>query len=194
MQLSEKENQIIFDTEFLINKISVIAKIQTLFEEVRKSLVDAIISSDFVFPESVDIELGKIFKGENYQSLPYINLDFPKYFSNEDIFTFRTMFWWGNYFSSTLHLQGKILELYRQNIINNLDKLINEEIYICVNRSPWAYHYNSDNYILLSEFNLKKLYDLDFLKLSEKFNLADYNNLPKLSSDFLQRVLSILKI
>ncbi len=194
MQLSEKENQIIFDTEFLINKISVIAKIQTLFEEVRKSLVAAIISSDFVFPESVDIELGKIFKGENYQSLPYINLDFPKYFSNEDIFTFRTMFWWGNYFSSTLHLQGKSLEHYRHNIINNLDKLINEEIYICINRSPWEYHYNSDNYILLSEFNLKKLYDLDFLKLSEKFNLADYNNLPKLSSDFLQRVLSILKI
>jgi hypothetical protein len=193
MQLSEKENQIIFDTEFLINKISVIAKIQTLFEEVRKSLVAAIISSDFVFPVSVDIDLGKIFKGENYQSLPYINLDFPKYFSNEDIFTCRTMFWWGNFFSSTLHLQGKSLELYRHNIINNLDKLINEEIYICINRSPWEYHYKSDNYILLSKFNIKKFNDLDFLKLSEKFNLADYNNLPKLSSDFLQRMLSILK-
>ena len=192
MQLSEKENQIIFDTEFLSNKISVIEKIQMHFEDVRKSLEESIVKSEFKFPDNIDVKYGKIFKGENYQSLPYINLDYPKQFSNTDTFTYRTMFWWGNFFSSTLHLQGKSLDLYLEVIYNNFDKIINDEIYICINKSPWEYHYNSDNYILISDFNLKKLNDLQFLKLSKKFKLSDYNKLPQLASDLLIQLLSVL--
>ncbi len=194
MQLTEKENQIIFDTEFLIKKISIIDKVQTLFEDVRKSLFETIKYSDFVFPKNVDIEIGKIFKGENYQSLPYINLDYPKQFSNSDTFTYRTMFWWGNFFSSTLHLEGKSLEHYREIILNNLHELLNDEVYICINDSPWEYHYNSDNYILLSDFDTKNLNDLRFLKLSKKNNLVDYNEVPKFAANFLKQILSVLTV
>ena len=102
------------------------------------------------------------------------------------------MFWWGNFFSSTLHLQGKSLDLYQELLFKNAHKLANDEIYICINKSPWEYHYNSDNYILLSEFNLKKIKDLQFLKLSKKFELSDYNKLPNLASDLLIQLLTVL--
>ena len=50
----------------------------------------------------------KIAKGENYLQLPYVLLDYPRCFDKENIFAIRTMFWWGNFFSITLHLSGSI--------------------------------------------------------------------------------------
>lgn len=194
MKLTSKEHEIIFDKEFLITKVEAINKIQLLFEDVRISLQKVIEQSSFKFPDYVDMQYGKIFKGENYLSLPYVNLDFPKYFSNDNIFSFRTMFWWGNYFSSTIHLQGKSLDLYKPIIRKNLFNNLNDKVYICVNDSPWEYHLNSDNYILLSDFNIDSFSNLKFLKISKIFQLNDYEILPQLVSVFLNQILTTLSI
>ena len=72
-----------------------------------------------VFPHAVDALNGKIFRGENYRQLPYLVLDYPKHFSKESVLAFRTMLWWGNFFSCTLHLQGKALDERRSSLIQN---------------------------------------------------------------------------
>ncbi len=54
----------------------------------------------------------RISKGEQYKGLPWVMLDYPRIFGKEDILAIRTMFWWGHYFSVTLHLKGSYLRTY----------------------------------------------------------------------------------
>ena len=63
----------------------------------------------------------KISKGENYKGLPWLVLDYPRYFNKEDIFAIRTLFWWGNFFSITLHISGKYKMRYEKKIIDSFE-------------------------------------------------------------------------
>lgn len=192
MNLSSKEEQIIYDTEYLRTKIIVIDKIHQLFEEVRRTINKSINHSNFSFPNDIDSKIGKIFKGENYKMLPYVNLDYPKLFSKENVFAFRTMFLWGHFFSTTLHISGEYLDIYKNQILQNLPNYLNNNLYICVNDNPWEYHYEVDNYVLLTTNNLDLLSNKLFIKISKQFNLEDYKILPKLVEEFFNTSLKIL--
>ena len=192
MILTKKEIDLIKNKEFLITKTIIIKKIYDLFEEVRQKLNEAICNASFNFPLAVDTKIGKIFRGENYNMLPYINLDYPKLFDGNDIFTFRTMFLWGSFYSSTLHLSGKYLAEYKNNIISNLHNYLNEDLYICVHDSPWQYHYGTDNYVKLTKDNIDLIEKMKFLKLNMRFELSDYDKLPKLATNHLEKCLEII--
>ena len=192
MQLSDKEKQILHDTEFLLTKASLIKKISSLMESVHIELREVINNSGFDFGNEIDIVNGKIFKGENYRELPYVVLDYPKKFSNKDTFALRTMFWWGNYFSTTLHLEGDSLSQYQEFIIKNSAQITNNEFFCCVNHTQWEYHYDQDNYELLGPDNKDLLKRNDFLKISKKYQLDSYSNLPILASNFLNDCLKLL--
>ena len=58
----------------------------------------------------------KISKGENYNGLPYVMFDYPRFFTKENVFAVRTFFWWANYFSVTLHLKGEYKEMFAETI------------------------------------------------------------------------------
>src|SRR5580692_9155775 len=65
----------------------------------------------------------RISKGEQYKGLPWVMLDYPRIFGKEDILAIRTMFWWGHYFSVTLHLKGKYLRTYLPVILSKREDL-----------------------------------------------------------------------
>ena len=191
MILTEKEKLVISDTEFLKTKIAVMDKMHNLFSEVRKTLKSSIEKTNFEFPSEIDINNGKIFKGENYNSLPYTILDFPKLFSKSDTFTFRTMFYWGSFFSSTIHISGHSLEKYESYLKKNLHSLIDEQVYFCVHNNPWEYHYDIDNYILLNNKKLNLIENRKFIKISKKFDLEQYQILPFLVDDYFKKILKL---
>ncbi|KAA3630892.1 MAG: hypothetical protein DWQ02_17210 [Bacteroidetes bacterium] len=192
MELSAKELQVIADTSFLRTKQEVTVKIRELLGETRKELLKEISRSGFNFPAGTDISTGKISRGENYLQLPYQVLDFPKLFKKEDIFALRTMFWWGHFFSCTLHLQGHSLETYRPSIIRNFEMLQNRGLYICKNDTPWQYHYNPDNYVPVSREHLDVIQQCAFLKISKKITLDQWKTVPGFSIDFFRNMLEVL--
>ena len=77
-----------------------------------RELVQENVNRGFNLPEEVLIQSPKISRGENYNGLPYVMLDYPRCFGKEDVFAMRTMFWWGNFFSITWHLKGKYSKEY----------------------------------------------------------------------------------
>lgn len=192
MELNKEELSLIKDTGFLIAKAEITKKLYKLMEAVKIDLKEVIENSNFNFPNRTRIENGKISRGENYLNLPYMVLDFPSLFLKDDVFAYRTMFWWGNFFSATLQLQGKSYRNYRNKIADNIDYLENKNIFIGVGKSPWHYHYGKDNYVLLTSSHKKHVLNHDFLKLSKKIDLEEWNNLPEFSSVFLAGLLSIL--
>ncbi|UPT66757.1 MAG: hypothetical protein M0D57_20375 [Sphingobacteriales bacterium JAD_PAG50586_3] len=108
-------------------------------------------------------------------------LDFPAVFERDDILAFRTMFWWGNFFSITLHLQGKYKEQYQHSIEQHLHRNKPAGLYLSCNDSAWEYHYGEDNYRAIETLDKTDISSLlnknEFIKLSAKLELADYAQL-----------------
>jgi hypothetical protein len=180
-KISPEELKTLHNTNFFKVKASATKKIEHLFAEVRDEIKEEISKSKIVFSKEIDSVNGKIFRGENYLGLPYLVLDYPKHFSKGSVYAFRTMFWWGNFFSFTIHLQGKALEEQRVLLISNLPSLRKKGVFICVNSNPWQYHCKKDNYLPIDKFSdpeLKKIFlEKGFIKLSRKIPLKDYKKI-----------------
>ncbi len=192
MKLTPLENKILISPDVLLAKASVINKVWKLLEQTQSDLEKLNHENSMLLPKEIDLISGKISRGENYQQLPYLILDFPALFSKKDIFAYRTMFWWGHFFSFTLHLQGIYLEKYRQPLIQNASNISDLEVFFCVGRTPWQYHYEPDNYQRLSEIDLDHLKTCKFLKLSKKIDVDRWMDVPSTSCDFLKNCLSML--
>src|SRR5215467_3803243 len=112
IQLSTFEMDLLNNSEWILTKNLVIKKAQRLLEEVQETNLRHVKEGSINFPKEVIGISPKISKGENYSGLPWLMLDFPRFFEKEKVFAIRTMFWWGNFFSTTLHLSGQYKETY----------------------------------------------------------------------------------
>ena len=190
--IDSKALALLQNKEVLLTKRAALEQITMLLQETKETIAKSILAHKESLPSESLEALGVVAKGENYQELPYQVLDYPAAFTLEDIFAYRIMFWWGNFFSATLHLQGKYLDLYRQKLVSNIDQLISEEVYFCINDTPWQYHYEPDNYARLTHGHLALIESGSFIKLSKTLPLARFSELPNFSSNLLQRLLSII--
>ena len=188
VSFSKEELIILNDTSFLKTKIIVTEKVLNLLIETEKKLKAFVKEEKQNFPDNLLIRAGKISKGEKYLNLPYQVLDYPRFFSKESVFTYRTMFWWGNFFSCTLHLQGDALEYYRDALLQNLLHAPLADCYVCVNNTtPWEYHFESSNFVPLNQIPASKLNQIlknhPFIKISRKLPLEKSDDLPAFALD-----------
>jgi len=196
--LSEEEINVLKDANFFHLKHDATQKILELFGDLERTLKAGSLLHDLHF-ENLEKTTGKIFRGENYRKLPYVVLDYPKLFSADNVLAFRTMFWWGNEFSFTLHLQGQALDKYRETIQRNISSLLNKEFYFCIHTSPWQYYFADDNYILLDELfkNETQLSELlaqkPFIKLSRKIPVKDYDKVIEYGMETFRLLFTLLK-
>mgnify|MGYP001825032187 CR=1 FL=1 len=189
--IGPKALELLENKEVLLAKKAALEQITALLVLARHE-IEQKLEDHCPFPQEILEASGKVSRGENYQELPYQVLDFPAFFSLDDIFAFRTMFWWGHFFSTTLHLQGKYLELYRDKMAENISLLVSEEVFICTNETPWEYHYRPDNYAPLSEEHLSLIKNAPFIKLSKYLPLSDYVAVPAFATNFITRIMAIL--
>ncbi len=175
---SQDESDAIGERNFFLVKNSATKKIMELFGSIERDMKDWISDHDFEV-KGLNISSGKIFRGENYKLYPYILLDYPRLFSRQSVFSFRTMFWWGHEFSFSLHLEGEALERYRTALMNNLAKLYGKGVFFCVNDTPWQYDFVEENYKPLEELNdLEKMTgSKSFIKISRRLPVNSHNDL-----------------
>ena len=192
MSLSDKELMMIEDTDFLFKDSPAFCQLKGVFD-IKFNGSGLIITkrNDKIFQEN-DFGKGKISKGENYRSLPFVILDFPAIFDSKNVFAFRTMFWWGNFFSATLHLQGRYFEHLKPKLLANFDLLLNQNIYICVAETPWEYHYGKDNYVQLLVKHKEFIENSPFVKLSKRIQLEQIESVPQFASSFFLNLLKVL--
>jgi len=105
VSLSAFEKQLVTDAGWILTKNKIIQKVLVLFGELNKAWLNNSIL--WQLPAALTEIPAKISRGENYEGLPYVMLDYPRCFGKEDVCAVRTFFWWGNFFSITLHLKGK---------------------------------------------------------------------------------------
>ncbi len=142
MQFDKNESELLFNTVLFPLKRQVNQKLYLLFEQIKLRLKDTNQHKQFIFPEGTDSQTGKISQGENYLSYPWVMLDFPKLFNKDEIFAFRTMFWYGHYFSCSMLLSGNCAAYYLPQILKNRNLLTGTAIYISMHVDPWQHEVN----------------------------------------------------
>lgn len=90
VQLSPLEMELVINSGWILTKNGIIEKVKVLLTELQarqQALLSGPIAIGFSFalPEEVILPSPKISKGENYKGLPYLVLDYPRYFNKEHI-------------------------------------------------------------------------------------------------------------
>ena len=179
IQLSEEELGLVQNAEWLLTKNRIIAKVYEMFGFLISD-VQLMLSGNPILSSEIFASSPKISKGENYRGLPYVMLDYPRCFGKSDIFAIRTMFWWGNFFSTTLHLKGTYKNELAPMLQKNLSVLADHHLFLSVDTDEWRHDFEPDNYVpivhnqaaIFADNLLKK----DFCKVAGKIGLNDWSN------------------
>jgi hypothetical protein len=192
LQLSTFEEELMNNKEWILTKNIIIKKAQQLLAIVHENMVAYTEADRRRIPAEVLSVSGKVSKGENYLGLPWLMLDYPRYFDKENVFAIRTMFWWGNFFSITLHLSGKYKNSHSQFITNHFNELVENEFYSCIREDPWHHHFEKDNFRAVRNFSAGEFSDhlqhSAFIKLAKKFPLTIWNAAPQILSEEFVRI------
>ncbi len=148
LRLSEEELRLVNDPGIILTKNAIIAKVYELF-----GLLAADFRAKTILPGEVAGIAPKIARGENYHGLPYVILDYPRYFSTADVLAIRCFFWWGNFFSITLHLKGLYREMSSAVIMQQYETLSAAGYSLAISDDEWHHHFGDDNYRSISSMD-----------------------------------------
>lgn len=181
--LSPFEATLVNNSEWILTKHTIIHKAGELL-----AAQVAIINNEFTgrvkqtLPQLAACQ-PRISKGERYRDLPYVILDYPAIFSKTDVFAVRTMFWWGNFFSVTLHLSGTYKKMFEEMIQANLTENPGG-YYISIADDEWEHHFGTDNYCntagLDKETLHKKIVQPSFIKIALQYDLRKWDEMDEL--------------
>ncbi len=194
IHFSANELQLLGDVSFLSAKRQLTEKLYELMSALSEKMKASELHQYFSYPEGVDFQRGKISKGENLDGLPYVLLDFPRLFNHENVFAFRTLFWWGNYFSFTLHLKGEPLDKYRKPILMNFEKLKNKGIKVYTGNDEWQHDWRDEKYVLLEKADKNIFLNHGFIKLSASLPLSKHEKFLKEGVKNYERFLKLLTL
>ena len=195
--LSPDELLVAQNSAWILTKRAIIDKTVLLFSGCCDNMRDIVEAEKAALPQEAFLSEPKISKGENYRQLPYVILDYPRNFAAGNIFAVRTMFWWGNFFSITLHLAGGHKKIFYENIDNKISLLRKEEYYLCVNEDQWQHHFEDDNYIPVSAKTNDELMGIfrqqPFIKIARRFALSHWNEMPALLEQSFSEMIQLVK-
>jgi hypothetical protein len=179
IRLSQEEAALIMRSDWILTKNRIIQKVMELLGLLQEAQQKLLINSASSLPSDVSSTTAKISKGENYKGLPYLVLDYPRIFQKEQVFAIRVLFWWGHFFSSTLHLTGDYKILCGKKIMSSFHLLRENGFFICINDDPWEHHFEAGNFISLQNITADRFEEIirhhSFLKLSKKIPLDQWD-------------------
>jgi hypothetical protein len=190
VSLSAFERQLVTDAEWILTKNRIIQKVYVLFgnlsEQYRRH------GPLQQLPTDVLQASPKIAKGENYEGLPYVMLDFPRCFGRDDTFAIRTFFWWGHFFSITLQLKGTYLQRFQKNITEKLKQGTYNNAWINVGEEEWLHHFRDNNMQPVSEHN-SDLAEKKLVKIAFQHSFAEWEDAENLLEQSFQQLVQLLQ-
>jgi hypothetical protein len=196
IRLSAREMELVNNTEWIFTKQLILEKVYHLLGELHQDFKSIVRKEKNFLPVEWQRPGGKIAKGENYRGLPYAILDYPSVFSKEKIFSIRTLFWWGNFFSISLHVSGEAW-----NMITNFDEgirfLNSQDFSVSLNENEWEHHFEPNNFVKirnLSQKEILKLADNKFFKIAKKTDLQKWDSAATFLEKSFKDIIQFIKI
>lgn len=174
VKLTDEEIAVISNADFLLTKNCAIQKLQKALDRLAGQYQRITEKGDSPFKNHCQLH-PKIAKGEQYEGLPYLMLDYPRSFSHTDTFAVRSFFWWGHYFSINLLLMGQSQLLLSRRL---LESPILGEWHLDTSPTPWMHNQDIDQSPTLSSLQGRKnREEKDFFKISKQLPLAQWQEM-----------------
>ena len=139
MNFTSKEIALLSDTEFFSVKARVSPKIRDLLERIHESFQGELKAHHLLVPDAFDPDASQFVKGEHLEDFPYQYLDYPRFFTKDVKFSFRSLVWWGHHMVFALILEGGHLRRYKENLINRFPSVADRDIHLCLSHSLWEW-------------------------------------------------------
>ena len=127
------------DTEFFLDKASISKKIRHQLEQLHQTYRRELTTQPLLVPDQYGPNSFQLVKGEHLESFPYQYLDYPRFYTREVKFAFRTLFWWGHHIIFALILEGGYLRRYKENLVNRFSEVADRDVCLCLDHSLWEW-------------------------------------------------------
>jgi hypothetical protein len=191
VSLSSFELQLVTDPSWILSKNVVIQKVISLFSGLSDSFRSSAEAQPL--PSPILKWPPKISRGENYQGLPYVMLDYPRCFTKEHVCAVRTFFWWGHYFSSTLHLKGRFKTDY-EGVLGSQIRQLSTDAWINFKNDEWCHIVSDAEMRPLNEETLADVKKLDVLKLAYKLDLTRWDDSEQFLLEHFHQMVGLLAV
>ena len=195
IQLSPAEMQLMCNADVILTKNAVMQKTKALLEVVQQQQMVAQKEWETFLPAEVFRTPPKIARGENYEGLPWLMLDYPRLFTPTSTFAIRTFFWWGRFFSCTLQLSGLYKQQYQKKLQTAFNQLAPQH-FIGSSTDAWQHHFRPDNYQPIGEIGQKEwetfLRNGPHVKIATQIELTRWPHAADLLFAHWQQYLSLL--
>jgi hypothetical protein len=188
--LSPQEWALVQDPEVILTKNSVIEKVYGLFGQVAESYVK-------ITQELPGAQQGqwlqaapKISRGEKYKELPWVMLDYPRYYTDDDTRAMRHFFGWGSGFGIHLILQGASRDRWCSRAEHWIQSA-RPGWMLDFSDDPWQHHPDTQRCRPLNSLQPHEVMQLPFIKYSCWQPLSDWNDLPGIWSEIFRVWISV---
>lgn len=189
IHLSPQETELLENPEWLLLKNQVIQKIIIAYGELHQLFRQRIIENKDVLPSHISPKGGKISKGNNFNGLPFVVLDYPARFGKNNIFCVRCFFLWGNYFIISLHLSGNYMP-HRADLEKWLFYFKQKNFSINISSDEWSQEWECYEEIQLSKNQSRE----NFFKVAAKINITEWEKMPEFFQKRFDEIISFLCI
>ena len=196
IRLSQTEMELVNNADLILTKNAILKKVNLLLGELLAKQQQYVALQAAGLPVKISGSSPKISKGDNYKGLPYLILDYPRLFEQENILAVRTMFWWGNFFSVTLHLSGVYKKEAEEKLITSYEAMKENGYYCCIHEDQWEHHFEGGNYLPLSGFSKndfqKSVRKKPFVKLANKISLQKWDDAEEMLLGTFKEIIEML--
>lgn len=140
IRLSQEEQELLADPDIILTKNRILASVVALLGAVSaeetamaERLRNRLPAAFFKMPP-------KISRGEQYQGLPWVMLDYPRNFDQPGTLAVRQFCWWGHFYSSTLLVSGEYMHRLMENSSRWPDGCL-----LCMQDDPWEHHLTTES-------------------------------------------------
>lgn len=140
------EMEMLNHVEVFIQKPGIMKKAEQFLNALGEEMIQKLAQSKIPFPAGTKLNKTQLARGENNKGFPFLSLDIPQMFSKTEMFTFRTLFWWGHYLGFSLILKGENLPRYADKLIGNKNNPAWSDIYLAATPTPWEWSRTDQNF------------------------------------------------
>ncbi len=174
---SSHEIELLNHVEVFLQKPGIMKKAEQYLNALGDEIIRDLTHSKVSFPPNTKLEKVQLTRGENHKGFPYLSLDIPQMFTKTEMFTYRTLFWWGHYLGFSLILKGKDLPRYMDNLLKEKDNPQLENVYLATAPTPWEWSLTDQNFTRICETSREELQKIiktiEYVKLVRFYPVND---------------------
>lgn len=196
LQFSPQEMHLVSNAEWILTKNEILNKIASLMGSLNIIQKNIMAGQAHSFPAEIMATTAKISRGENYQGLPYLVLDYPRLFTRDHIFAIRSLFWWGRNLSTTLHISGKWRQVFADKILQHHQFLQQNNFLIATGEDEWVHDVAGQHYTLANHFTTTDLQQIleskSFFKLAVFAPVTEINHAVQVWEQQFKKIMQVI--